>query len=141
MLVLPIFGMIYLYQSSGKVSWNLPELPLIVGQILSGAGIGLLLVQYLLFRKRVKAVFLTEDLLSKLKIYANATRERYVMLFVVALMCSAGLLFFESAIYNLIFAIALFFFSVSKPTPDRIKTLLKLSDEDAEVIRLASRPD
>ena len=117
-LVLPIFGMIYLYQSSGKVSWNLPELPLIVGQILSGAGIGLLLVQYLLFRKRVKAVFLTEDLLSKLKIYANATRERYVMLFVVALMCSAGLLFFESAIYNLIFAIALFFFSVSKPTPD-----------------------
>lgn len=140
-LVLPIFGMIYLYQSSGKVSWNLPELPLIVGQILSGAGIGLLLAQYLLFRKRVKAVFLTEDLLSKLKIYANATRERYVMLFVVALMCSAGLLFFESAIYNLIFAIALFFFSVSKPTPDRIKTLLKLSDEDAEVIRLASRPD
>ena len=68
-LVLPIFGMIYLYQSTGKVTWDLPELPLIVGQILSGAGIGLLLVQYLLFKKRVKTVFLTEKLLVKLKIW------------------------------------------------------------------------
>ncbi|MEB2777971.1 hypothetical protein SYJ56_21835 [Algoriphagus sp. D3-2-R+10] len=140
-LVLPIFGMIYLYQSSGKVTWNLPELPILVGQILSGAGIGLLLAQYLLFRKRVQAVFRAEDLLAKLKIYANATRERYVMLFVVALICSAGLLFFGSAIYNVIFAIALFFFSVAKPSPERIKTLLKLNKEDAEVIRLASRPE
>jgi hypothetical protein len=140
-LVLPIFGMIYLYQSSGNITWNLPQLPLLVGQILTGSGIGLLLAQYLLFRKRVKAIFLTEDLLKKLKIYASATRERYVMLFVVALICSAGLLFFGSAIYNVIFAAALFFFSVCKPTPERIKTLLKLNTEDAEVIRLASRPD
>lgn len=140
-LVLPIFGMIYLYQSSGKLTWDLPELPQLVGQILSGAGIGLLVAQYLLFRKKVKAVFLTEDLLAKLKIYANATRERYVILFVVALICSVGLLFFGSAIYNFIFAGALFFFSVAKPTPDRIKSLLKLSQENAEIIRQASRPD
>ncbi|MEB2784968.1 hypothetical protein [Algoriphagus persicinus] len=139
-LVLPIFGMIYLYQSTGKITWNLPELPMLVSQVLSGAGIGLLLAQYFLFRKRVQAVFLTEDLLAKLKIYANATRERYVMLFVVALICSAGLLLFGSAIYNVLFATALFFFSVAKPSPERIKTLLKLTKEDAEVIRLASRP-
>ncbi len=140
-LVLPIFGMIYLYQSSGKITWDLPELPLFLEQILSGSGIGLLLAQYILFKKRVKPVFLTTDLLAKLKIYSNATRERYLILFLVALICSAGLLFFGSAIYNVIFATALFFFSVAKPTPERIKTLLKLNKEDAEIIRLASRPD
>lgn len=140
-LVLPIFGMIYLYESSGKITWDLPELPLFLEQVFSGAGIGLLLAQYLFFKKRVKAVFLTKDLLAKLKIYSNATRERYLILFLVALICSVGLLFFGSAIYNVIFATALFFFSVAKPTPDRIKTLLKLNKEDAEIIRLASRPD
>ncbi|REG81882.1 hypothetical protein [Algoriphagus antarcticus] len=140
-LVLPIFGMIYLYQSSGKLTWDLPELPILVGQILSGAGIGLLVAQNLLFRKRVKAVFQTEDLLIKLKIYAKATRDRYLMLFIVAMLCSAGLLLFGSAIYNVIFATALFFFSFGKPTPERIKTLLKLNKEDAEIIRLASRPE
>ncbi len=140
-LVLPIFGMVYLYQSTGKITWDLPELPVVVGQLLTGLGIGLLLAQDLLFRKKVKAVFQTEDLLVKLKIYAKATRERYVILFVVALICSAGLLFFGSAMFNVIFAVSLFFFSVSKPTPDRIKSLMKLNKEDAEVIRLASRPD
>lgn len=140
-LVLPLFGMIYLFQSSGKITWDLPELPLILNQILFGAGIGLLVAQFLLFRKRVKNVFLTEELLIKLKIYANATRERYLILFIVAVICSAGLLFFGSAIYNVIFAGALFFFSVGKPTPQRIKSLLKLNKEDAEVIRLASRPE
>ncbi|SFT90172.1 hypothetical protein SAMN04489724_2665 [Algoriphagus locisalis] len=140
-LVLPLFGMIYLYQSSGEITWDLPELPMVFGQILSGAGIGLLLAQYLLFRKKIKAVFHTDELLMKLKIYASATRERYLILFVIALICSAGLLFFGSAIYNVIFAVALFFFSVAKPTPERITKLLKLSKEDAEVIRLASRPE
>ncbi|WP_425637981.1 hypothetical protein ACPUEN_01025 [Algoriphagus yeomjeoni] len=140
-LVLPLFGMIYLYQSSGEVKWDLPELPTVFGQILSGAGIGLLLAQYLLFRKKIKAVFHTDELLMKLKIYASATRERYLMLFVIALLCSAGLLFFGSAIYNVIFAVALFFFSVAKPTPERIKKVLKLNKEDAEIIRLASRPE
>lgn len=140
-LVLPLFGMIYLYQSSGEIKWDLPQLPTFVGQILSGIGIGLLLAQYLLFRKRVKAVFLTEDLLERLKIYADATRKRYFMLFGIAIICSAGLLFYGSAIYNVIFAGTLFFFSVAKPTPERIKSLLKLTKEDAEIIRLASRPD
>ncbi|MCE7057329.1 hypothetical protein LZF95_21790 [Algoriphagus sp. AGSA1] len=140
-LILPIFGLIYLYQSSGNISQDLPDLPLVFGQVLSGAGIGLILAQYLLFRKKVKAVFLTEDLLAKLKIYAQATRERYLILFVVGLICSAGLLFFGTAIFNVIFALALFFFSIAKPTPDRIKKLLKLTAEDAEIIRLASRPE
>ncbi|WPR76182.1 hypothetical protein [Algoriphagus sp. NG3] len=140
-LILPIFGLIYLYQSGGNISQDLPDLPLIFGQVLSGAGIGLILAQYLLFRKRIKAIFQTEDLLAKLKTYAQATRERYLILFGVGLICSAGLLFFGSAIFNVIFAVALFFFSIAKPTPDRIKKLLKLSKEDAEIIRLASRPE
>lgn len=140
-LVLPIFGMIYLYQSSGKITWDFNEVPLLLGQVLTGAGVGLLLAQYLLFNKRIKAVFETEDLLIKLKIYARATRERYLILVAVTLLCSVGLLIFGSAMYNVLFAIALFFFSVGKPTPERIKTLLKLNKEDSEFIRLASRPE
>jgi hypothetical protein len=140
-VVLPIFGMIYLYHNSGNLNWDLPEIPGIVEQILMGFGIGLLLVQFLLFRKRIKSSFLTDELILKLRAYTNATKERYVLLFFISLISSAGLLFFENAIFIVIFAVTLIFFSVAKPTPDRISKMLKLDKEQKEQIRLASRPD
>lgn len=140
-VALPIFGMTYLYHSSGTLSWDLPELPFLIAQLLAVVSVGLLIAQYFLFRKRVKAVLDTEDLLVKLKIYAKATRNRYSILFLVTLISSIGLLLTESAIFTVIFAIALFYFSVAKPTPGRINALFKLNKEDAEVIRSASRPD
>ncbi|MDG1276309.1 MAG: hypothetical protein P8O16_03445 [Algoriphagus sp.] len=140
-VVLPVFGMIYLYHNSGNLNWDLPVIPAIVEQILMGFGIGLLLVQFLLFRKRINSSFLTEELILKLKAYMNATRERYFLLFLISLISSVGLLFFENAIFIVIFAVTLIFFSVGKPTPDRIGKLLKLDKEQKELIRLASRPD
>jgi hypothetical protein len=71
----------------------------------------------------------------------NATKERYFLLFLISLISSVGLLFFENAIFIVIFAVTLIFFSVGKPTPDRIGKLLKLDKEQKEQIRLASRPD
>ena len=140
-VVLPIFGMIYLYHNSGNLNWDLPVIPAIVEQILMGFGIGLLLVQFLLFRKRINSSFLTEELILKLRAYMNATKERYFLLFLISLISSVGLLFFENAIFIVIFAVTLIFFSVGKPTPDRIGKLLKLDKEQKELIRLASRPD
>lgn len=140
-VVLPIFGMIYLYHNSGNLNWDLPEIPAIVEYILMGFGIGLLLIQFLLFRKRIKSSFLTDELILKLRAYTNATKERYVLLFFISLISSVGLLFFENAIFIVIFAVTLIFFSVGKPTPDRISKMLKLDKEQKEQIRLASRPD
>jgi hypothetical protein len=140
-VVLPIFGMIYLYHNSGNLNWDLPIIPSIVEQILIGFGIGLLLVQFLLFRKRIQSSLLAEELIFKLRVYMNATRERYILLFFVSLISSIGLLFFENAIFIVIFAVTLIFFSVGKPTPDRISKLLKLDKAQKEQIRLASRPE
>jgi len=140
-VVLPIFGMIYLYHNSGNLNWDLPEIPEITEQILIGFGIGLLIVQFLLFRKRINASFFTEELVLKLSAYMNATKERYLILFVTSLISSVGLLFFENAIFIIIFAVTLIFFSVGKPTPERISSALKLDKEQKELIRLASRPD
>ena len=140
-VVLPIFGMIYLYHNSGNLNWDLPAIPAIVEQVLIGFGIGLLLVQFLLFRKRINASFLTDELILKLRAYMNATKERYLLLFIISLISSVGLLFFENALFIVIFAVTLIFFSVGKPTPDRIGKLLKLDKEQQEQIRLASRPD
>lgn len=140
-VVLPIFGMIYLYHNSGNLDWDLPVIPAIVEQVLIGFGVGLLLAQFLLFRKRINSSFLTEELILKLRAYMNATKERYIMLFVISLISSVGLLFFENAIFIVIFAVTLIFFSAGKPTPDRIGKSLKLDKEQKELIRLASRPD
>lgn len=140
-IVLPIFGMIYLYHNSGNLNWDLPEVPAIVEEGLIGFGVGLLLVQFLLFRKRIKSSFLTGELILKLKSYTNATKERYVLLFFISLISSVGLLFFENAVFIVIFAVTLIFFSAGKPTPDRISRILKLDKEQKEQIRLASRPD
>ncbi len=140
-IVLPIFGMIYLYHNSGNLDWDLPNLPSFFEEVLIGFGIGLLLVQFLLFRKRIKSSFLTEELILKLRTYTSATKERYVLLFFISLISSAGLLLFENPIFIVIFAVTLIFFSVGKPTPDRISRLLKLDKDQKEQIRLASRPD
>lgn len=136
---LPAFGMIYLYQSSGEQSWNLPELPEIMNELLWGAGIGLLIAQYLLFRKRIKVCLQVSDFLQKMGMFSKAVKERYYLLFLTAMSSAVGLLFFGNAIFNLIFALVLLFFSLGKPSPIRIQKWLKLSDEEKKMIEIASR--
>lgn len=140
-LALPVFGLTYLYQTSGSLDWDLPELPTVLGQLLTGTGVGLLVAQYLLFRKRLKGVAPDQELRVRMQVYGRATRERYLLLFIVTMICSAGLLFYNNAVYTVIFAFTLFFFSVGKPTPERIKKLLKLNDEEFELIKQTSKPE
>ena len=138
-LALPVFGMIYLYQTSGSLDWDLPELPTVLGQLLTGAGVGLLVAQDLLFRKRLKGVAPDQDLRLRIQVYGKATRERFLLLFIVSMVCSVGLLFYNNAVYTVIFAFTLFFFSVGKPTPERIKKLLKLNEEEFDIIKQTSK--
>jgi len=140
-LALPIFGMIYLYQTSGSLDWDLPELPVVLGQLLTGGGVGLLVAQSILFRKRLQGVAHDQDLRLRIQLYGKATRERFFLLFIITMVCSVGLLFYNNAIYTVIFAVTLFFFSVGKPTPERIKKLLKLNEEEFEIIKQTSKPE
>lgn len=138
---LPIFGMIYLFQTSGKLELNLPNLPFWMNQLLALGIFLLLIAQVFLFQKRISVINPSSDLLVKLTQYSDATKQRYYILFVVSLLCAVGLLLFGSAIYNGLFALVLLFFSIGKPNPNRINKALKLREADIEKIRLATRPD
>lgn len=139
-IALPIYGMIYLYHTSGNLDWGIPEFPSWINQLLIFGCFLLLIAQELIFRKKMSIVEKGQDLLGRLMVYSQATKQRYSILFVVTILSAAGLLLFDSAFYNLIFALTLLFFSLGKPNPTRINKLLKLNEEEKELIRAASRP-
>nr|HAD50688.1 hypothetical protein [Algoriphagus sp.] len=138
---LPLFGFVYLYYNSGNLNFDLPELPDFVNGLLIGLAIGLLIGQYVIFHRKLKLSFEYEELFDKAQIYIQATRQRFYFLFLISILSTIGLLFYENATYVVIFALTLIFYSLAKPTPDRIKRLLKLNKEQAEIVRQASRPE
>ncbi|SEG46903.1 hypothetical protein [Algoriphagus boritolerans] len=140
MISLPLFGMVYLYDSSGNLSWDLPKLPSILNGFLIGFSAALLIGQYVIFHKKLKSTFVVEELLEKVRIYSNATNQRFWILFLISVFASVGLLFNQNPVYTVIFAVTLIFFSLAKPSPDRMARLMKLKKEDRERIRAASRP-
>lgn len=140
LVALPLFGFVYLYYNSGNLDWNLPELPGFVNGFLIGFSVMLLIGQFVIFRRKVKLSFNTTELLEKVRVYTDATRQRYLLLFLISILSTIGLLFSKSPIYVVIFAVTLVFFSVAKPTPDRMARLMKLKKEDRELIREASQP-
>lgn len=140
-LALPVFGAVYLYFNSGNLNWDLPELPGFVLWVLAGINVAALVIQYLLFHRKIALTFKESELENKAKIYLSATNQRFLILFLVSLLTSVGLLFFQHPIFVLIFAVTLTFFSLGKPSPDRMARLMKLKKEDRELIRDASRPE
>jgi hypothetical protein len=140
MVALPLFGMVYLYDSSPNLSWDLPRLPGFIGGFLIGFSIGCLIWQYVVFHKKLKSTFGTPELLEKVRIYSEATNQRFWFLFLVSILATVGLLFSQNPVYTVIFAVTLVFFSLAKPSPDRMARLMKLKKEDRELIREASRP-
>lgn len=141
LLALPVFGTIYLFYESGNKLLDLPEIPdLLVWMMALICGV-VLIIQYVLFGQKIKLTFEKEELVEKVKIYAQATTQRYIILFVASLVSSIGLLLSTNPVFTLFFAIVLVFFSVAKPTPDRLARLMKLKKEEKELIRIASRPE
>lgn len=141
LVALPVFGIIYLFFESGKKLMEVPEIPeFLVWLLASICGVGLIL-QYFLFSQKIKLTFEKDELLEKVKIYSQATNQRYLILLLASLVSSLGLLLSKNPIFTLFFAIVLVFFSMAKPTPDRLARLMKLKKEDRELIRTASRPE
>jgi hypothetical protein len=140
LISLPAFGVVYLYENSGNLFWDLPRLPGFINGFLIGFSIAGLIAQYVLFHKKVKLSFAENDLVEKVRIFLNATAQRFWILFFVSIFATVGLLFNQNPVYVVIFAVTLLFFSLAKPTPDRMARLMKLKKEDRELIRDASRP-
>ncbi|HSF52154.1 MAG TPA: hypothetical protein VLA71_00300, partial [Algoriphagus sp.] len=122
-LALPAFGMVYLYQNSGNVDWDLPRLPVIVEWILATASSLILVAQYVIFHKKINAGFQQSELLEKVKIYTQATSQRFLILFVVSILATVGLLLNKNPVFTVIFAVTMVFFSLAKPSPDRMARL------------------
>lgn len=140
-VALPAFGMIYLYQTSGTMDWNLPEISEYFEWFLAGVSAMILVAQYVFFHQKIKLTFAQSELLGKVRIYCLATRQRFLFLFGASLLASIGLLLTRTPMFTLIFAVTLVFFSLGKPSPDRMARLMKLKKEDRELIREASRPE
>ncbi len=141
LVALPVFGIIYLFYESGKKLMEVPEIPELLVWLLASICVFGLILQYLLFGQKIKLTFVKDELLEKVKIYSQATNQRYLILLLASLVSSLGLLLSRNPIFTLFFAIVLVFFSLAKPTPDRMARLMKLKKEDRELIRDASRPE
>ena len=140
LLALPAFGTVYLYQQSGRFTQILHLLPTWAQYILLGAGVLLLILQYVLFHQKIKQSFQQELLLEKVGLYASATRQRFLVLFLVSLISTACLYLSGSPGFVFLFTLALVFFSLGKPSPDRMVRLMKLKKEDRELLTEISRP-
>jgi len=141
LLALPVFGVIYLFFESGKKLMDVPEISEALVWILASICAVGLIIQYFQFGKKIKLTFGKDELLEKVKIYSQATNQRYFILLLASLVSSLGLLLSKNPVFTLLFAIVLVFFSLAKPTPDRMARLMKLKKEDRELIREASRPE
>ena len=139
-LSLPLFGVVYLFHNSGSINKDLPQLPVFTQGVLLGLGFLLLGLHYALFHQKIKQTFPLDNLLDKVEGYCAATRQRFWLLFLVAVLSSLGLLFSGNAGFVVVFALTLVFFSLGKPSPDRMARLMKLKKEDRELLREISRP-
>ena len=140
LLTLPLFGLVYLYQQSGSLSGAASILPNWVQYLFLGLGILFLVLQYLFFHQKIKKSFEQASLLEKVNLYASATRQRFMLLLVVSIISTAGLLWSGSPGFVFLFTLTLVFFSLGKPSPDRMVRLMKLKKEDREVLTEISRP-
>ncbi len=139
-LALPLFGGIYLYQQAEYLDKSIFQLPVFAETILLVASLALLAVHYYLFHRRIKATFSQEEISVKILGYLAATKQRHWILFLVAVASSLGLLFSSNPGFVVVFALTLVFFSLGKPSPDRMMRLLKLKKQDRELLVEISRP-
>jgi hypothetical protein len=139
-LALPLFGGIYLYQQAEYLDKSIFQLPVFAETILLVASLALLAVHYYLFHRRIKATFSQEEISAKILGYLAATKQRHWILFLVAVASSLGLLFSSNPGFVVVFALTLVFFSLGKPSPDRMMRLLKLKKQDRELLVEISRP-
>lgn len=133
---LPFFAFAYLYTQSPIMDLNLPDANGFWGGFSLTFLITLLAGHYLVFHANLsKAKKQSLTITEKVEIYAKATMLRFWFLFGIAIWGSFALLITENPLFTIILAINLIFFSLGKPSPDRIVRLLKLKGEEREQVQ------
>lgn len=137
---LPFFAFAYLYTQSPIIELSLPESNSFWGGFSLTFLITLLAGHYLAFHSKIsKGQNPSLDITEKVEIYAQATMLRFWFLFGIALWGSLALMITENPLFTIILAINLIFFSLGKPTPDRIVRLLKLKGEERQQVEELKR--
>lgn len=132
---IPVFGFVYLNSESPIFFFDVPELSDFWEFFGLGIAYILLVAQYFMFQKEIKRIAdSSDDLPMKLKYYSKSSFRRFGLLLVASLIAALGLFLFGNAGYTIAFSIALLFFSIAKPTPDRIIRALKLQGEDKDLV-------
>lgn len=133
---LPFFAFAYLYTQSPIMDLNLPEENWFWGGFSLTFLITLLAGHYFVFHTNLsKAKNQNLTITEKVEIYAKATMLRFWFLFGIAIWGSFALVITENPLFTIILAINLIFFSLGKPSPDRIVRLLKLKGEEREQVQ------
>jgi hypothetical protein len=132
---LPIFGISYLYVHSEGLSFDLTQSGSFWDSLFLSLVMIVLATQYLGFKKTMVMILRGDfELMTKIRLYAEATSRRYWGYFFGGLACAVGLFFFQNPGFTLVYAITLVMVSFSKPTPDRIIYILKLKGKEKEQI-------
>lgn len=132
---IPFFGVVYLNSQNTTISFDLPELSSFWDSFGLGLVFSILGIQYFYFQTAIKRILKGNlELETKLALYSQATMQRFWILFISTFICALGLLFFNNPGFTMAFAITLLFFSIGKPSPDRIVKSLKLNGEEKDKV-------
>ncbi|HSI74709.1 MAG TPA: hypothetical protein VK957_02390 [Lunatimonas sp.] len=137
---LPFFSYAYLYTTGKSRSLSIPDLPELLNYLLLILVFGGLLIQQIRFNRELKSTHrnsLTFE--ERFLIYVRITVDRYWILLVVGILCSAGLILFENPGFTIAYASCLIVVSLGKPTPDRIVSGLRLKNEEKDKVYEISR--
>jgi hypothetical protein len=130
-LPIPLFGFVYLNSQNPIFYFDIPHISAFWEYLGLGLVFLLLVAQYIFFQTTIKKIRLFDaNLEARLEFYADACIKRFTLLFIITLVAAVGLFLFENAGYTIAFAICLFFFSIAKPSPDRLISSLKLKGEE-----------
>lgn len=91
-----------------------------------------ILLAYLLFGKKIKAIKMENDLHEKLNNYASLTIARFVLFEAAIILSLAGLLTTAEKSFIVLFIAVLFIFSVEHPSLQKIIRHLRLSQQEKE---------
>jgi hypothetical protein len=132
---IPFFGFVYLNSQNPIFYFDVPQLSGFWECFSLGVLFTLLLAQYFLYQQNVKRISNSSlNLHEKMELFSNASFKRYGLLFLASLLASLGLFLFSNTTFTFGFAISLLFFSIAKPTPDRIIRALRLKGEEKELV-------
>jgi hypothetical protein len=130
--LVPIFSFILVYVLAPPVSIRLPgwSTPL----YLSGVVITVLLIQFIIFNKKIKSIRKDQGLRLKLEKYSRLTIVRYSLIGVVSLLLAYGFYLTKDDRITGLFAFTLILLSVLWPRPAKVCSDLKLKGDEREMV-------